>query len=348
MPDPSQQPSIEYEFDTHPDIGQSMEVLPGIRWLRMPLPFMLGHINLWLLRDGAHWTLVDTGLNTTTTRDLWLAVLAGQLHSDPVARVVVTHLHPDHVGCAGWLTELCQAPLWMSREEYLLCRILVADTGKPVPAEGIQFYSAAGFPETAIERYQQAFGSFGKVVSALPQAYHRLVDGMSLTIGEHQWKILVGRGHSVEHACLFCAELNTLISGDQILPTISSNVSVYPTEPDADPLAQWFDSLAMLRRTLPSDVLVLPAHGRPFRGAHLRLDQIQAEHQDGLDNLQEACREPLRAIDAFPFLFKSEITHSNLIMAAGEAIAHLNFLQSQGTVNSWLDAHKVRWYQSVE
>ena len=347
MPEAIPQPSIEYEFDSHPDIGLSMEILPGIRWLRMPLPFMLGHINLWLLRDGAHWTLVDTGLNTPDTRNLWLAVLSGQLDSAPVSRVVVTHLHPDHVGCAGWLTELCHAPLWMSREEYLLCRVLVADTGKPVPPEGIRFYSAAGFAETAIERYQKAFGSFGKVVSDLPQSYRRLSDGMSLTIGEHSWKVVIGRGHSVEHACLYCAELNTLISGDQILPTISSNVSVFPTEPDADPLAHWLDSLAMLKHTLPYDVLVLPAHGKPFRGAHLRLEQLIAEHRDGLDKLHAACQEPKRAIDAFPFLFRSEINESNLIMACGEAVAHLNYLQNQDRVHSWLDERQVRWYQAV-
>jgi glyoxylase-like metal-dependent hydrolase (beta-lactamase superfamily II) len=152
----------------------------------------------------------------------------------------------------------------------------------------------------------------------------------------------------VEQTCLVCAELNILISGDQILPTISSNVSVYPTEPDADPLADWLDSLAMLRRSLPPDVLVLPAHGKPFRGVQVRLEQLISEHRDGLDRLQGACREPLRAIDAFPVLFKSEITDSNLVMAAGEAIAHLNYLQNQGTVSSWLDTHKVRWYQSVE
>jgi len=158
-----------YEFDGHPELGESMEILPGIRWLRMPLPFMLGHINLWLLRDGDQWAIVDTGLHTPTTRDHWSSVLSDQMNSAPVSRILVTHLHPDHSGCAGWLSEVCQAPLWMSREEYLLCRVLVADTGKPVPLEGIRFYSAAGFAESAIERSQMAFGSFGKVVSNLPQ-----------------------------------------------------------------------------------------------------------------------------------------------------------------------------------
>ncbi len=261
-----------------------------------------------------------------TTRDLWVNVLAEQLHGEPISRTLVTHLHPDHAGCAGWLEQRCKAPLWMSREEYLLCRTLVADTGRPAPPEGIEFYAAAGFPETALERYQQLFGSFGQYVAPLPQSYHRLKDGMQVSIGDHAWQVIIGRGHSVEHACLYCEELNALISGDQILPTISSNVSVYPTEPFANPLGDWLDSLNMLKRRLPDDVLVLPAHGKPFRGAQIRLDQLIAEHQEGLDKLRALCLQPVRAIDTFSALFKSKITESNLIMATGEAIAHLNYL----------------------
>jgi glyoxylase-like metal-dependent hydrolase (beta-lactamase superfamily II) len=336
--------SIQYEYDTHPEFGQSIEILPGIRWLRMPLPFMLGHINLWLLRDSGSWVIVDTGLYTQTTRDLWLGVLTEQLRGEPISRILVTHLHPDHAGCAGWLEDKCQAPLWMSREEYLLCRTLVADTGKPAPPEGIEFYSAAGFPESALERYQAHFGTFGKYVAPLPQCYRRLKDGMTVSIGSHTWQVVIGRGHSVEHACLFCEEINVLVSGDQILPTISSNVSVYPTEPAANPLADWLDSLTMLKKRLPSDVLVLPAHGKPFRGAHLRLDQLTAEHLDGLDKLRQLCRQPMQAIDTFPALFKSKITENNLIMATGEAIAHLNYLQENGELHSWLDDKGTRWY----
>jgi glyoxylase-like metal-dependent hydrolase (beta-lactamase superfamily II) len=348
MPETDPTESIRYPFDSHPEPGQSMEILPGIRWLRMPLPFAVGHINLWLLRDTGSWVIIDTGVYTETTCDLWRDVLAKQLHGEPVSRVIVTHLHPDHAGCAGWLEDMCQAPLWMSREEYLLCRTLVADTGRPAPPEGIEFYSAAGFPETALERYQQLFGSFGKFVAPLPQAYHRLVDGMELTIGDHTWQVIIGRGHSVEHVCLYCMELNTLISGDQILPTISSNVSVYPTEPEANPLAEWLFSLRMLKQRLPEDVLVLPAHGKPFTGAHIRLDQLTAEHLDGLDKLRGLCRTPVRAIDTFSALFKSRISDSNLIMATGEAIAHLNYLQQKGKVNSWLDDSGKRWYQAAD
>jgi glyoxylase-like metal-dependent hydrolase (beta-lactamase superfamily II) len=169
---------------------------------------------------------------------------------------------------------------------------------------------------------------------------------MKLTIGAHRWQVAVGRGHSPEHACLYCEELNILISGDQILPTISSNVSVYPTEPAANPLAFWFESLHRLKQDLPEDVLVLPAHGKPFRGAHIRLDELILEHQTGLDKLRTLCAQPKRALDVFPALFKSRITDNNLIMATGEAIAHLHYLWYRKELTIESDEHGVKWYQT--
>ena len=337
--------SIQYAFEDRPEIGESIEIIPGIRWLRMPLPFMLGHINLWLLEDGDRWTVVDTGINTSNTRTHWEKVFSEQLKGKPIGKILVTHLHPDHVGCAGWLCERFAAPLWMSREEYLLCRILVADTDKAAPSEGVHFYSAAGFPEKALERYEKAFGGFGSMVTPLPQSFHRLYDGMEFRIGENLWRVIIGKGHSTEHACLFCEHLNVLISGDQILPTISSNVSVYPTEPQANPLDDWLRSLRMLADVLPADVLVLPAHGKPFRGAAVRLNELIAEHLDGLDKLKTLCANPIRAIDAFPVLFKSVINDNNLIMATGESIAHLNYLLELGEISSRTDQAGTRWYQ---
>ena len=337
--------AIDYAYDVTPEAGQSIEILPGIRWLRMPLPFMLGHINLWLLRDGDSWTIVDTGLNDRATRALWRGVVNDQMSGGPVGRVIATHMHPDHVGCAGWLTDQHQVPLWMSREEYLMCRVLLSDNSQPADVASVQFYMAAGFPEQALERYQNTLGSYARMVSTMPRSFLRLQDEMTVVIGAYHWRVIVGRGHSVAHACLYCEQLGVMISGDQILPTISSNVSVYPTEPDADPLAEWLGSLRMLRNRLPADTLILPSHGRPFRGVHDRLDALVREHLDGLDALRQLCRQPTRAIDTFALLFKSEITTGNVIMAAGEAIAHLNFLRKTGEMGSWLDANRIRWYR---
>ena len=339
--------SIEYEFDFRPQAGEIKELLPGIRWLHLPLPFVLNHINTWVLDDGDQRVLVDTGFFTGLTRDTWKEVLAGLPGRKPVSKVLVTHLHPDHVGCAGWLCERLGADLYMTREEYLLCRILVADTGQPAPEEGRRFYLAAGFSEQQLSQYVERFGSFGQVVSALPQAYRRLQDGLELYIGAHQWRVIIGRGHSPEHACLYCRELNVLISGDQVLPTISSNVGVWPTEPAANPLADWFGSLRHLAAVLPDDVLVLPSHGRPFRGVKHRLDELTAEHEDGLAQLHELCREPQRAVDVFPVLFKGAVNDGNLIMAVSESIAHLNYLLEAGEVNVENDRDGGNWDQCV-
>jgi glyoxylase-like metal-dependent hydrolase (beta-lactamase superfamily II) len=342
---------LQYEYDFQPEVGEAIEILPGLKWLRLPLPYLLGHINVWLIQDehggdDNGWAIVDTGVFTSATRDVWDNTFSDNLDNAPITKVLVTHMHPDHVGCAGWLCKRFDIELFMSRDEYLLCRILVSDTGTPAPHEGRRFYQGAGFSEENMFRYLEMFGGFGKVVAPLPQSYHRLHQARPVDIGEHQWQVITGHGHSPEHACLFCPELNVLISGDQILPTISPNVSVFPTEPTANPLSGWFESLHRLKDLLPDDVLVLPAHGKPFRGVKYRLDALIEEHETGLDKLRKLCRRPQRAVDVFPTLFKSEITKNNLIMATGEAIAHLNYLLYAGELQVRKIENGVRWYQT--
>ncbi len=337
--------TVTYEFDGKPEHGELTQVADGIRWLRMPLPMVLEHINLWLLDDDGGCAIVDTGVFIDSNREVWEKTLAGPVGDDDITRVVVTHLHPDHVGCAGWLTREHDVELWMTREEYLLCRVLIADTGREAPDAGVRFYRAAGFPDEALHRYQEMFGMFGRYVSPLPESYHRLLDGDTIRIGGSDWEIVVGRGHSPEHACLYNQERKLVISGDQILPTISSNVSVYPTEPHANPLRDWLRSLGSMKARLPEDVLVLPAHGKPFRGAHARLDELIAEHLTALDKCLELCRESKRAIDVFPALFKGRISDGNLIMATGESVAHLNYLIADGQMTVEPDTDGVLWYR---
>ena len=194
--------SIEYEFDARPDNGKTLNVADGVEWLRMPLPFSLNHINLWLLRDDDRWAIVDTGVGTSKTRDLWRKVFADAMGDDPASHVIATHMHPDHVGCAGFLARHFDIDFWMPRDEYMLCRILVADTGREAPEEGVRFYKDAGYTDDQLANYQAAFGFFGKFVTPLPEAYKRLSDGDQLTIGGHKWEIITGGGHSPEHACL--------------------------------------------------------------------------------------------------------------------------------------------------
>lgn len=335
---------ITYPLDSAPDNGAWQAIDDDLIWLRMPLPITLEHINLWLVRDGDGWATVDTGMRTRETMATWAHVNDAVLDGQGLTRVMVTHMHPDHVGMAGWLCREFDIRLWMTRLEYFLCRMLVADTGREAPTDGVAFYRAAGLGEDQVERYKRLFGQFGKAVYHMPDAYVRLEEGQVHEMAGHRFEIVCGNGHSPEHACLFDAERNLLISGDQILPTISSNVSVWPTEPDADPLGDWLDSCRRLRERLPEDVLVLPAHGRPFRGARERLTALIKEHEEGLSAVLEACATPKRAVDLFGALFRSAITDNNRTMATGEAVAHVNYLLARNELQVAEVRDGVRYY----
>jgi len=341
-------PVLDYPFETPPATGAATEVAEGVLWIRMPLPFTLAHINLWAIADGECWTLVDSGLRSPDTASAWRELRDGALGQRGVSRVIVTHMHPDHVGMAGWITRRAGCRLWMTRLEYLTCRVLVADTGREAPEDGVRFYRRAGWDDDAIEHYRARFGEFGKSTYALPDSYRRIRDGETIRIGAHDWRVVTGSGHSPEHACLHCPELGLLVSGDQVLPRISSNVSVFPTEPDADPLGDWLGSLERIERLVPDDVLVLPAHGLPFRGLHARLRDLAAGHETGLERLQARIDEPRRVIDLFGALFARSIDTPELrSMATGETVAHLNRLLATGRAAVSEDAQGVAWYRSI-
>lgn len=340
-------PGLRYPLRARPEPGQAIQVAPGVHWLRMPLPMALNHINLWALEDGDGWTLVDTGMQTAEIAAAWETVLAGPMAGKPVKRVVCTHMHPDHVGMAGWLTRRFDCPFWMTRLEYVTCRMLVADTGREAPADALRFYRASGWKSPDLEYYKARFGGFGKMVYALPDSYQRVSHGDELLIGGHRWHAVIGRGHSPEHLCLYCPQLQLLISGDQVLPRITSNVSVFPTEPDADPLKDWLESLAMIQTAVPDDVLVLPAHNEPFYGLHMRIQALIQGHERSLARLQEALVEPQTASDVFGLLFHRPVSGQMLQMATGESVAHLNCLIQRGHLTRKLDDAGVAWYQAT-
>ena len=327
----------DYPFAEPPAVGTTMEVAPGVRWVRMPLPFSLKWINLWLIEDGDGWTVVDTGIPNSETKSHWRTIFENELGGKPIKRVIVTHMHPDHIGLAGWMTHKWKCELWITRLEYIQCRMLVADTGREAPQAGIDFFRAAGWAQEDLDRYVERFGGFGKAVSQLPDSFRRLSDGQEILIGERTWRIVTGCGHSPDHACLWQPDLNVFISGDQILPRISSNVSVFPTEPEANPLQDWLDSCAKLKSIVPADVLTLPSHNEPFRGAHKRLDALVEGHETGMKRVLSRLEEPKRALDLFAALFSRPIDKDSLGMATGETIAHLNCLKARGLVTSVLE-----------
>ena len=336
---------LTYPFEQGPAPGAAVDIAPGVKWMRLPLGGSLAYINVWALKDGDGWSVVDTGMRTQESAAAWRTIFADVLNGETVKRIFVTHMHPDHIGLAGWIARKHGSRLWMTRLEYLMCRVMSADTGREAPEDGVRFYRAAGWDQDALDHYNSRFGGFGRMVYPLPDSFRRLTHGEEIAIGEHVWRVVVGNGHSPEHACLYCPELKLLISGDQVLPRISSNVSVFPTEPEADPLNDWLTSLARIKTQIPDDVLVLPAHNDPFRGLHARLDHLIDGHERGLNQVEKRLAEPKRAIDVFGALFKRAINGDNMHMATGEALAHLNCLMHRGRVTRDIDHKGVAWYR---
>lgn len=328
--------------------GAVTEVAPGVLWMRLPLPFQLDHVNVYAVADGAGWVIIDTGLKTGVSIKAWSEALAGPLGGRPVTRIICTHMHPDHIGLAGWLCERTGAPLLMSQIEYLTGRMLAAEEGGDAPAEGEVFYRAAGWSEAQIVKWRAEYGGFAKGVSPIPRGYQRLSEGDVLTIGTDEWTVVIGSGHSPEHVCLWRKSDDVFIAGDQILPRISSNVSVWPTEAAADPLGDWMDSIEKLRALLPEGVFILPAHGEPFYGVHPRLDALKRGHETALKRLDRTLGKPARVVDAFPAVFGRTIGDAVLGMATGEAQAHLNYLERRGRARRTRDENGVDWWLATD
>ncbi len=321
--------ALRFPFAEAPAPGTLMDVAPGVKWLRMPLPFALNHINLWVLDDGDGWTLVDTGISTDDTRRLWTEIFEGPLKAKPVKRLLCTHFHPDHLGLAGWLVAKLNIPLWITAPEIEAARFNMAMTRETAVSLASKLYIRAGL-ESALPTYIGARGDGYKGrLWPLPATFTVLDTAKSVQAGGHFWRIVVGEGHSPHLAALYVP--GVLISGDQVLPGISPNVSVRDSQPESNPLKLFLESL-MRFRALPADTLVLPSHKMPFYGLHERIDQLIAHHRDRLEVARLACVNGATAGEVMKAMFKRELDPHQMAFALGETLAHLNYLMSTGVL----------------
>jgi len=336
---------IRFPWENPPEAGAAIEVAPGVLWLRLPLPMKLDHVNVYALADDDGWTIVDTGFATNRTRAIWAELLAGPLAGRPVARVLATHHHPDHIGLAGWFQSDHGAELLTTRTAWLFARMLVLDLHEtPVP-ENIAYWRRAGMdPDLLAQRATERPFNFADVVAPMPLGFTRLREGQQITLAGRRWLVRMGNGHAPEHATLWSLDDNLVIGGDQLLPGISANLGVYATEPEADPIADWLESCTRLAPFAREDQLVLPGHKLPFTGLPTRLRQMAENHHGALDRLRRHLSEPRKASDCFPPLFKREIAPEIYGLALVEAVAHLNHLHQTGLARRWMgDDGAWRW-----
>lgn len=336
----------DYPFEGEPGPGETIEVADGIWWLRMPLPFKLNHINLWLLDDGDGWTIVDTGIQTDEVKACWAKIEEKHCADKPVKRVIVTHYHPDHVGLAGWLCERHGVELTMTLAEWTQARLGTLETPHSKATQMRPFYKRAGFDAEQMALIEGRGGYYASIVSPPPPSFNRIEEGDEISIGSSGWRVIITEGHALKHACLYSADKGVLISGDQVLPRITPNVSVQAQEPDADPLNLFIASLEKLLG-MPAETLVLPSHDWPFRGLQGRLESMIAHHEERLEATLAACAQPATGIDVLGALFTRKLDNHQIFFAVGESLAHVHRLMAEGRIHRELGDDGVYRYSAV-
>jgi glyoxylase-like metal-dependent hydrolase (beta-lactamase superfamily II) len=325
--------SLSFPFAEPPAFGETVEIAPGLLWARIPLPFRLDHVNIYLIEDQGGWAIFDTGIADDVTREAWTKLLAGRR----VTRVIVSHFHPDHIGLAGWLCARHDAPLLTSQTTYLGCINISLRPDNDAADHYRAFYVGNGLPDDVTAQVTTRGHSYLRMVTDLPPTFARIVAGDDLVIGGRTFRAMSGEGHAPEQIMLWCAEEKLFLAADEVLEKITPNISVWAIDPTADPLGLFYRSLRQLKTDLPEDALALAGHRLPFVGVHRRCDELIAHHEERCGMIAAACRErPQSVSDLLPVVFPRVADPHQLGFAFSEVFAHVNRMLRDGRL-IWAD-----------
>ena len=333
---------LEFPFQDIPGPGEVVTIADGILWARIPLPYRLDHVNVYLIRDGEAWALVDTGINTPEARAAWDTLFTRTLPDLKISRVIVTHHHPDHIGLAGWICERFGAALMTSQTAYMSSRVLSLAPQETGLRQYFDFYVSQGMNEESAGLVAIQGSEYLRRVSDLPLTFLRLVQSDKIAIGDSEYRVITVDGHAPEQIMLYNDKDRLLFAADQVIERISPNVSVFANEPNGDPLGHFLRSLRLMRQELPNDVLVLSGHGRPFRGLHERCLDLERHHEERCQRIRDACLGGRQSVaDLVPILFPRPLDPHQMSFAFTETLAHVNRLMRRSELRMSVDNGRI-------
>ncbi|MCO5072282.1 MAG: MBL fold metallo-hydrolase [Rhizobiaceae bacterium] len=326
-------PQLSFPFERGPEFGDVLEVAPGVLWLRIPLPYRLDHVNIYLLEDAGGWMAIDAGIRTPEAIDAWEKLLSGKLSGLRISRVLVTHFHPDHIGLAGRLCEKFDAPLLASQTTYMTSRVISLAPHEMGSRQYFDFYAKHGMTEEAASLVAIRGNEYLSLVGELPISFLRLLAGDQLTVGPRQFRVLSGDGHAPEQTMLYCEADGLLFAADQVMERVTPNIGVYAGDQNGDPLGHFLRSQRFLRSEISDRVLVLPGHFRPFHGLHTRCEELEHHHEERCDLIRQACSErPHSIAELMPILFPRQLDPHQTGFAMTETLAHAHRLVRRGEI----------------
>ena len=326
---------ISFPYTTPPEPGAVIEVADGIYWVRMALPMLIDHVNVYILEGRHDLTIIDTGLNFRQCKLAWLKIIKNNFGTKPIKNVLLTHHHPDHIGLLGWFHDNFKIKVYASRTSWLLGRMLYLDKQRKPSKEAIDFWIQAGMDKTTLDKKckDKPF-NFSDVVANFPLGFISLNQGDEICLSGKNWRVEMGQGHAPDHLTLWGLDLPIVIAGDQIIPGISSNLGVYPTEPLLDTVGAWLSSCNRFLKLAKDQHFVLPGHKSPFLGLSARLRQLIDNHVSALERIEQKLSvDECTAVDLFQSIFKRKITDSEYGLALAEAVGHLNYFRVRNMVN---------------
>ena len=326
-----------YPFDKRPKDGALLKVSENIHWLRMPLPIALNHINLWLLEGENGFSIIDSGMSTDESKAIWKNIFSNFIKPKKIENILITHMHLDHSGLAGWLSNQLNLEPYFTQKEYKETQKITGEMPLDQLDLILDYYKKCGYDKKSLEHYKDRINYRKTLSSELVEKIISIKDQDNVQLSDGEWKVIIVEGHSPEHACLYSVKNNIFICGDALLPRITPNVSVNPIKPDSDPLGDWLESLENIKARIPNDALILPSHGYPYIGAHNRIDTIIDNHHNKLENICEFTVKPKSVYELFPLLFKSEINDNSRVLAVGETMSHVNYLVRRGKLEKTID-----------